>query len=75
VPGVLTRNRNLEAKMKVKLEEIRVDSFATTAEAMDEKGTVNGYNASLITCRLSCPPKYTCPECAPPAFPDRPRED
>jgi|1185.fasta_scaffold641081_2 hypothetical protein len=75
MPGDLKTCRNLEATMKVKLEEIRVDSFATTAETADERGTVNGHDASLITCRLSCPPKYTCPECAPPAFPERQRED
>ena len=62
--------------MKVKLEEVRVDSFATTAETVDERGTVQAHEASLLlTCRFSCPPKYTCPECAPPAFPERPRED
>ena len=62
--------------MKVKLEEVRVDSFATTAEAGDGRGTVKAHEASLLlTCYLSCPPKYTCPECAPPAFPERPRED
>ena len=51
--------------MKVKLEDIRVDSFPTTVEAADEAGTVRAFDASIPTCRFSCPPRYTCPECAP----------
>ncbi|HSU15396.1 pinensin family lanthipeptide [Longimicrobium sp.] len=62
--------------MKVKLEEIRVDSFVTSAEPVDGRGTVRAFEASLLlTCHLSCPPKYTCPECAPPVMPERERED
>lgn len=62
--------------MKLKLEEIRVESYVTL-EADAARGTVRGeeMDASLLTCNLSCPPKYTCPECAPPAIPDRRRED
>jgi hypothetical protein len=52
--------------MKVKLEDLRVESFTTTVEADDVRGTVNAHAASLLlTCRFSCPPRYTCPECAP----------
>ncbi|MBV9107912.1 MAG: hypothetical protein JO306_00720 [Gemmatimonadetes bacterium] len=62
--------------MKLKLEEIRVESYATL-DVDVARGTVRGEEmaASLVTCRLSCPPKYTCPECAPPALPDVRRED
>lgn len=52
--------------MKVKLEEIRVDSFATTSDVAEERGTVQAHAASVITCRFSCPPRFTCPECASP---------
>ncbi|HET7464435.1 MAG TPA: hypothetical protein VFJ82_24460 [Longimicrobium sp.] len=62
--------------MKVKLENLRVESFATTAGADDVRGTVNAHEASaLYTCRFSCPPYYTCPECAPPVMEERQIED
>lgn len=62
--------------MKVKLENLRVESFATTAAGGDARGTVNANEASaLYTCRFSCPPYYTCPECAPRVVPERPAED
>ena len=49
---------------KVKLDEIRVDSFTTTPEVAAERGTVLGNDASAVTCIWSCVPRYTCPECA-----------
>ncbi|HSU15397.1 hypothetical protein [Longimicrobium sp.] len=52
--------------MKVKLEEIRVDSFATAAEPSAQRGTVNAHMQTSYTCKWSCYPKYTCPECAMP---------
>jgi hypothetical protein len=61
--------------MKVKLEELLVESFATTPQAMDARGTVNAHDASLKTCRFSCPPYYTCPECASPVMDERKQED
>lgn len=61
--------------MKVKLEDIRVDSFPTTAEPAREQGTVRAFDASVPTCRFSCPPYYTCPECASPVMQERERED
>ena len=64
--------------MKVKLDDIRVDSFATTAEAEAGAGTVRGYEEVtllLLTCYLSCPPRSTCPECPPPAMRERVQED
>lgn len=64
--------------MKVKLENLRVESFATTAGAGGARGTVNAHekaSAALYTCRFSCPPYYTCPECAPPVMEERPVED
>jgi len=53
--------------MKVKLENLRVESFATTLETDDVRGTVNAHEATgvVYTCKFSCPPYYTCPECAP----------
>ncbi len=50
---------------KLMLTDLRVESFTTTPPVSAERGTVQGNAASLITCRLSCPPRYTCPECAP----------
>lgn len=49
---------------KLTLDDLHVESFATTPPLQAERGTVHGNAASLVTCRLSCPPRYTCPECA-----------
>lgn len=62
--------------MKVKLEDLSVESFATTSEGVGRRGTVNAHEASpLYTCKWSCPPYYTCPECAPPVMEERVVED
>jgi len=61
--------------MKVKLEEIRVDSFPTAADPMRQRGTVNAYDQTASTCVWSCVPKYTCPECMYPALPQRDAQD
>jgi hypothetical protein len=50
--------------MKVKLDDIQIESFITTPEMAGERGTVQAHDASAVTCRYSCVPKYTCPECA-----------
>ena len=52
--------------MKLKLEDVQVDSFATSDDETGRAGTVQGYQFSYP--HYSCPPKYTCPECAPPAM-------
>jgi hypothetical protein len=57
--------------MKLKLEDIQVDSFPTH-ETTDEAGTVQGYQFSYP--HFSCPPKYTCPECASPVMDEEPAE-
>jgi hypothetical protein len=52
--------------MKLKLEDVRVDSFATLDAATVERGTVQGQAASqliVLTCRATCPGNETCPEC------------
>ena len=52
--------------MKLKLEDVRVDSFATLEAAPEERGTVQGQAASqliVLTCRATCPGNETCPEC------------
>ena len=51
--------------MKIRLDDVQVDSFATTHATVAERGTVH---ANEVTVRFSCPPKYTCPECASPPF-------
>ena len=51
--------------MKLKLEDISVDSFPTH-EVVRADGTVHGQEFSYP--HYSCPPKYTCPECAPPVM-------
>jgi hypothetical protein len=51
--------------MKLKLEDVQVDSFITVDASAEQNGTVQGYQFSVL---FSCPPKYTCPECAPPAI-------
>lgn len=58
--------------MKAKLEELQVESFATTENGAGARGTVNGHEA---TPRFSCQPYYTCPECASPVMDERPAED
>jgi len=49
---------------KLMLADLCVESFATTPAMDTERGTVRGNDASVVTCRWSCPPVYTCPECA-----------
>jgi hypothetical protein len=50
--------------MKLKLDDIRVDSFATANAATEQRGTVHGHaSLLLITCRATCPGHETCPEC------------
>jgi hypothetical protein len=50
--------------MKLKLEDLGIESFATEEEQRNEGGSVQGYAFSAP--HYSCPPRYTCPECAPP---------
>jgi hypothetical protein len=54
--------------MKLKIEDLRVDSFATADGAMEGRGTVR---ANEATPYWSCVPRYTCPECAPPVMEER----
>jgi hypothetical protein len=51
--------------MKLKLDQVRVESFATEDAAPEMRGTVQGHASQLIvlTCRPSCPGHETCPEC------------
>ncbi|MDB4950610.1 MAG: hypothetical protein JWM27_3259 [Gemmatimonadetes bacterium] len=56
--------------MKLKLEDVQVDSFPTTAETADAEGTVHAFQFSYP--HFSCPPKYTCPECANPGAHEQP---
>jgi hypothetical protein len=58
--------------MKIRLDDVRVESFATTHAPVAERGTVH---ANEATVHFSCPPRYTCPECASPAFPEPEAED
>lgn len=58
--------------MKIRLDDVQVESFPTTPEIAEEDGTVHGFAASIPR---SCPPFYTCPECASPVMEERPRED
>jgi hypothetical protein len=53
--------------MKIRLDDVQVESFPTTPEIRGEAGTVHGFAASIPR---SCPARYTCPECASPAFPE-----
>jgi hypothetical protein len=61
--------------MKVKLEEIRVDSFATAAEPMQQRGTVNAHDASASTCVWSCGSTPVRSACTPPSRSAPPRTD
>ena len=49
---------------KLMLADLRVESFTTTPPVDKARGTVHANAASVVTCRWSCPPRYTCPECA-----------
>src|SRR5215213_8204232 len=42
-------------KLKLSLEDLRVDAFATTAAATAARGTVRGYDSIVFTVR-DCPP-------------------
>ena len=57
-------------KLRLAPEELRVESFGTTAAGADERGTVHGLatGGPGYTCygRPTCVPIYTCPECASP---------
>ncbi|HEU4558218.1 MAG TPA: pinensin family lanthipeptide [Longimicrobium sp.] len=50
--------------MKLKLTDLRVESFLTDEAEADTRGTVEAYES--VTWRFSCPPVYTCPECRDP---------
>ena len=54
--------------MKLKIEDLRVDSFATADGQGESRGTVR---ANEATPYWSCQPKYTCPECASPVMEER----
>lgn len=52
--------------MKLKLDDVRVESFATADVVPEGRGTVHGQAASqliMLTCRATCPGNQTCPEC------------
>lgn len=48
--------------MKLELQDLDVQAFATTDAASGPAGTVRGHEDAPITFR----PIYTCPECNPP---------
>ncbi|HEU4456166.1 MAG TPA: pinensin family lanthipeptide [Longimicrobium sp.] len=63
-------------KLRLGIDQLRVESFATAAEESGEMGTVRG-NQLLTRFNQGCPthpaqgstcdPRdFTCPECAPP---------
>ncbi len=58
--------------MKLELDDVQVESFPTTHGMGAADGTVHAYAASIPR---SCPARYTCPECASPAFPEADAED
>ena len=58
--------------MKIRLDDVRVESFATTHAPVEARGTVH---ANEFTVHFSCPPRRTCPACASPAFPEPDAED
>jgi hypothetical protein len=51
--------------MKLKIDDICVESFDTAAVVLDSRGTVEAHASQLIviTCRATCPGQETCPEC------------
>ena len=49
--------------MKLKLTDLRVESFPTDETDAEARGSVEGYGGISYPLR-SCPPKLTCPECA-----------
>jgi hypothetical protein len=51
------------AKLKLNVEDLRVDSFAVAEEERGEAGTVRGHAATgqLITCNKSCRVTYCDP--------------
>lgn len=53
--------------MKLKPDDVQVESFPTTPAMGSGDGTVHAFAASIPR---SCPARYTCPECASPAFPE-----
>lgn len=58
--------------MKLRIEDLHVDSFATVEAGADARGTVQAHE---VTPLRSCQPRYTCPECASPVFEPAERED
>ena len=49
--------------MQLKVEDVAVDSFATTLAPSDGRGTVRAHEDLA---RITRWPVYTCPECATP---------
>lgn len=49
-------------KLALKLDELRVDSFATESKQLDLRGTVEGHNSLNGTCPFTC---YTCQASCP----------
>jgi len=42
-------------KIRLNLDDLKVDSFETTPEAGGRKGTLFGYQSQLDTCHAGCP--------------------
>jgi len=51
--------------MKLKIDDIGVESFDTAADLPETRGTAGAHASQLIviTCRATCPGQETCPEC------------
>ena len=50
-------------KIRLHLEDLRVESFATAGEGQAPRGTVRAHASGYFTCD---PNVWTCPECAYP---------
>lgn len=50
-------------KLKLNLDDLKVESFATTPEAPDRAGTVHAYDDPTPTCIDTCGTGCTCDTC------------
>jgi hypothetical protein len=62
--GGIPSSKERIVKIKLNIEDVQVDSFHTAADEEETSGTVQAFAFSYP--HFSCPPKYTCPECANP---------
>lgn len=50
-------------KLRLDVERLRVDSFATAPAEQEERGTVRGHQVTQVRTQCLCPPPATLTNC------------